>query len=136
MDRNGDLFACQSYKVIQDDPIGFEDLEYLLFKKSINSFSDHGKRMNRYFDPFQDLSKRYQVSITSTFKKILGMVFELVFLNNTDTWNIDPEVLAGVEMDAMKNRKSSQSITLIDDPVNELCFVATFRFPGDAKMEA
>jgi len=90
MDRNGDLFACQASRVIQDDPDGFERiLTYLMYEKSMISFDDDGSRVNHYLDLVQDLSKGFHVSIKSTFEKMVAIVFELVFSKKIDPWNID-----------------------------------------------
>ena len=90
MDHNGDLFACQAIKVIQENPDAFERiLAYLLYEKSIISLNDDSKRINHYLELVQDLSKGYHVSITSTFEKMVAIVFELVFSKKINPWNID-----------------------------------------------
>ena len=90
MDLNGNLCSGQAFKVIQDDPKGFERiLAYLMYEKSIISFDDDGKRVNYYLDMVRDLSKGYHVSMTGNFEKMVAIVFELVFSRKIDPWNID-----------------------------------------------
>jgi len=90
MDLNGNLCSGQAFKVIKEDPEGFERiLAYLLYEKSVISFEDDGKRINYYLDMVRDLSKGYHVSMAGNFEKMVAIVFELVFSRKIDPWNID-----------------------------------------------